>query len=123
MKDEKAKEESTARKSEIKKWEDEIFNEGKEDHLLDVPAEDIVNEYGQGKKLVIKAHPRDAMDYEKIFPDAMIIEKNIPMEILNFNESISFSVAVTVTSSVIGGLANVGEKKLLGVDFLKKYAE
>ena len=45
MKDEKAKEESTARKSEIKKWEDEIFNEGKEDHLLDVPAEDIVNEY------------------------------------------------------------------------------
>ncbi|MCR5542549.1 MAG: glycosyltransferase [Eubacterium sp.] len=84
---------------------------------------DIVNEYGQGKKLVIKAHPRDAMDYEKIFPDAMIIEKNIPMEILNFNESISFSVAVTVTSSVIGGLANVGEKKLLGVDFLKKYAE
>lgn len=75
---------------------------------------DIVREYGQGKRLIIKAHPRDVMDYKKVFPEALVIEKNLPMEILNFDNRVFFDTAVTVTSSVIQGLTNVGEKKLLG---------
>ena len=34
-----------ARKSQIQKWENEIFNEGDDTHIFDVPAEDVVNEF------------------------------------------------------------------------------
>ena len=58
------------------------------------------------------------MDYKRYFPKAVIIEKNMPMEVLNFDKRVHFERAVTVSSSVINGLENVGKKVLLGADYL-----
>lgn len=83
--------------------------------------QDMIEDYAQDSKVLIKAHPRDSMDYRKYFPDAEVMEKNIPMEILNFDENFRISRAVTVTSSVIQGLSCVDEKIYLGAEFLHKY--
>ncbi len=82
---------------------------------------DILETYCPEHQVYIKAHPRDNADYKKYFPWATVIEKNIPIEILNFDEDFSVSKAITVTSSAIQGLARAGEKVYLGPEFLRKY--
>lgn len=78
----------------------------------------LIEKYGKDGYVVIKAHPRDTLDYKRYFPKAVIIEKNMPMEVLNFDKRVHFERAVTVSSSVINGLENVGKKVLLGADYL-----
>lgn len=51
--------------------------------------------------LVIKPHPRDNMDYLNLFPNAVIIDKNMPAEILSYIIKGDFSKAVTYFSSSI----------------------
>ena len=34
--------------------------------------------------LFIKTHPRDTTDYHALFPDAVILERTMPSEVLNF---------------------------------------
>lgn len=82
---------------------------------------DILEEYCPEHQVYIKAHPRDSVDYKKYFPWATIIEKNIPIEILNFDEDFSVSKAITVTSSAVHGIARAREKIYLGPEFLRKY--
>lgn len=79
---------------------------------------ELIEKYGKDGYVVIKAHPRDTLDYKRYFPKAVIIEKNMPMEVLNFDKRVHFERAVTVSSSVINGLENVGKKVLLGADYL-----
>lgn len=82
---------------------------------------DVIETYAAQDQILIKPHPRDTLDYRRFFPDAAVMEKNIPMEILNFNPDFWFARAVTVTSSAIFGIRCVGEKLSLGHDFLRRY--
>lgn len=82
---------------------------------------ELIEKYGKDGYVVIKAHPRDTVDYKRYFPKAVIIEKNMPMEVLNFDKRVHFELAVTVSSSVINGLENVDGKVYLGTDYLQKY--
>lgn len=54
--------------------------------------------------LVIKPHPRDDCIYQNIFPSAVVINKNIPAEILNYNPDIQFDTALTFFSSALSGI-------------------
>lgn len=82
---------------------------------------DIVDQYGEDYHLVIKPHPRDQMDYAEIFPDAIIMDKRIPMEIINFNDAVNFDKAITIESSSIQSLQCVREKVKLGIEILDDY--
>lgn len=83
---------------------------------------DIVSEFSSDNALiVIKPHPRDIIDYEMIFSGAVVISKNIPTEVMNYDEHLYFSTAVTVTSTAIEGINFAGEKIYKGQEFLKKY--
>jgi hypothetical protein len=82
---------------------------------------DIIREYGNEKKVYIKPHPRDDMDYRDIFKAAVVLPKNVPMEVLNFSDSFKVDTSVTVTSSAIYGITCDRDKIYLGADFLKKY--
>ena len=82
---------------------------------------ELIEKYGDDGYVVIKAHPRDTLDYKKYFPKAVIIEKNMPMEVLNFDKRVHFENAVTVCSSVINGLENVDRKVYLGAEYLREY--
>lgn len=84
--------------------------------------EDVITNYGEGRPVLIKAHPRDTMDYRRYFPQAQILEKNVPMEVLNFDEEFRIFRAVTVTSSAVQGIRCAQEKLYLGPEFLARYA-
>ena len=43
----------------------------------------VAEKYAVGP-LFIKTHPRDTTDYAALFPDAVILERTMPSEVLNF---------------------------------------
>lgn len=63
--------------------------------------------------LFIKTHPRDTTDYQALFPDAVILERTMPSEVLNFCLPFTFRRAVTVQSFVLRGFTAAEEKILL----------
>ena len=83
--------------------------------------EDLIAKYGKGKRVVIKAHPRDILNYGKLFPGVDVIPRLVPMEVLNFDKDFHIDTAVTVTSSAIYGLQNAEEKIYLGAEYLESY--
>ena len=63
-----------------------------------------------GGPLFIKAHPRDVFDYSTLFPDAIVLERGMPSEVLNFALPFRFARAVTVQSTVLSGFEAADEK-------------
>ena len=43
----------------------------------------VAEKYAVGP-LFIKTHPRDTTDYAALFPEAVILERTMPSEVLNF---------------------------------------
>ena len=66
--------------------------------------------------LFIKTHPRDTTDYQALFPDAVVLERTMPSEVLNFCLPFKFARAVTVQSFVLRGFTAADEKILLTLD-------
>ncbi len=75
----------------------------------------------EGKNLIIKPHPRDEIDYKKIFNDSVILKRTYPIEILNFVNNISIKRCITAFSTSIDGINFCEEKIKLGYDFVEKY--
>ncbi len=66
--------------------------------------------------LFIKTHPRDTTDYQALFPDAVVLERTMPSEVLNFCLPFTFRRAVTVQSFVLRGFTAAEEKILLTLE-------
>ena len=81
----------------------------------------IINEFIKDYNITIKAHPRDDYDYQKLNPNINIIDRTIPIELLNFNHDVVFDLAVTIKSSSIKSLENIKNKKELGLEYLEKF--
>ena len=85
---------------------------------------DIIAEYGcvQGQKaqILIKPHPRDVLDYEKLFPECIVLDGKFPMEILNYIKDLVFDRVVTVFT-VPDAILFAKEKIYLGEDFMDRY--
>lgn len=107
------------------------MEEGKENYLilteplcsLEIRKQifsDLAEEYGKQGKVIIKPHPRDEMDYEKEFPNHTVIEKMVPMEILNFMADKPFDKVVSVLTD-LNGVEFAKEGIRLGPDFMDKY--
>lgn len=80
---------------------------------------DIINNYiKENENIFIKAHPRDYTNYLKLNKNITIIEKDIPMEVLNFNSNITFDKVITITSTAINGIQFAKEKVILGFEYL-----
>jgi hypothetical protein len=83
---------------------------------------DIIDMYRDGHRVIIKPHPRDVLDYEKEFPQTVVIREKFPMEVLGDVEGF----AVDKVVSVITQMDNVyfaKEIEYLGLDFLDKYED
>ena len=80
---------------------------------------DLADEYGKYGMVVFKPHPRDVLDYKPIFPDNQIIDKTVPMEMLNYLP-VRFSKIVSVFTR-LGSIEFADEKIELGADFMDKY--
>ncbi len=84
--------------------------------------EDIISRYEKEYKIILKPHPRDELDYHKEFAGFPVIDKIVPMEMLNFMEGCSFDLVVGVFTE-LGALDFAKEKVRLGADFMDKYEE
>ena len=77
------------------------------DGLMDQPTQDrmfraVARRYADGP-LFIKTHPRDPTDYGTLFPGAVVLQRTMPSEVLNFCLPGKFKRAVTVQSWVLRG--------------------
>ncbi|MBQ8822355.1 MAG: lipooligosaccharide sialyltransferase [Lachnospiraceae bacterium] len=81
---------------------------------------DLIEEYKKQGTVVLKPHPRDVLDYEKEFPEHLVFDKRMPMEILNLLGQEFFDLAVAVLTD-INGIRFAGNAVRLGPDFMDKY--
>lgn len=95
-----------------------------EDRLADQATQNrifraVAAKYADGP-LFIKTHPRDATDYEALFPTATVLPRFMPSEVLNFCLPHKFRRAVTVQSWVLRGFTGAQENIFLTLDEAKE---
>ena len=84
--------------------------------------QDIVAEYEKEGEIVFKPHPNDLLEYSAIFPENIVIDRKVPMEMMNFIPGLMFEKVVAVFTE-ISGIAFAKEKVRLGSDFMDKYED
>jgi len=88
--------------------EDKVISE---DEKIDLYKK-IIKDYDR-KSLVIKAHPREKTEYNKIFEDIMVLENTFPAELLLLNE-FKFEKVVTISSTAVSVFFNKSEIDFYG---------
>ena len=83
---------------------------------------DLYNEYSPEGRVFFKIHPRDELDYDRLFADVPKFDKKVPMEILNFFPNLHFEKVVSVFTQ-LGSIKFADEKVYLGVKFMDKYED
>ena len=65
----------------------------------------MINEYTDtSDNIVIKPHPRDTVDYSSLYPNAIILEKDMPVEILKYSFRKPFKKIITYDSTSFASL-------------------
>lgn len=83
---------------------------------------DIIAQYEKEGTIFLKPHPRDELDYRKIFPEYPQFDASIPMELLNFFPGLHFRKVVAVLTEV-KAIQFADEVVRLGEDFMDKYED
>ncbi len=81
---------------------------------------DIIDMYKGEGMVFIKPHPRDTLDYRRIFPQYPQFDATVPMELLNFFPGLRFKKVVAVLTEV-KAIGFADEIVRLGEDFMDKY--
>lgn len=83
---------------------------------------DIIKEYEKDHRIIIKPHPRDLLDYEKAFPDVVVIKDRFPMEVLGDIKGFEVDKMISVITQM-DNTYYAKEIVYLGLDFLDKYED
>ena len=83
---------------------------------------DIVATYEKEGEIVFKPHPNDLLDYTKVFPGSLVIDRKVPMEMMNFIPGLMFEKVVAVFTE-LSGITFAKECVRLGSDFMDKYED
>lgn len=83
---------------------------------------DIIALYKEEGTIFIKPHPRDALDYRKLFAEYPQFDPTVPMELLNFFPGLHFKKVVAVLTE-IKAIQFADECVRLGLDFMDKYED
>lgn len=84
--------------------------------------QDIVSVYKKEGKIIFKPHPNDLLDYKKLFPEYIVIDRRVPMEVMNFIQGLMFEKAVAVFTEM-SGISFAKECVRLGADFMDHYED
>lgn len=84
---------------------------------------DVLERYCKGYRVIIKPHPRDMIDYEKLCPDAVVLKGRFPVEVLNFFEGVHIKRAVSIVTTAMNNMDFVEEKLNLGASFWDAYED
>ncbi|SFC17120.1 lipooligosaccharide sialyltransferase [Butyrivibrio sp. YAB3001] len=83
---------------------------------------DIVDDYKENYRVIIKPHPRDLLDYEKEFPEVLVIKDRFPMEVLGDIKGFEVDKIISVITQM-DNTYFAKEIVYLGLDFLDKYED
>ena len=83
---------------------------------------DMIAMYEKEGQVFLKCHPRDELDYEKLFPEYPQFDKSMPMEILNYFPGLHFKKVVGVLTEM-KGIRFADESIRLGPDFMDRYED
>lgn len=83
---------------------------------------DIIDTYKSEGTIFLKPHPRDVLDYRKLFPEIPQFDATVPMEMLNFIPGVRFKKVVAVLTEV-KAIQFADEIDRLGEDFMDKYED
>lgn len=81
---------------------------------------DIIRIYEQEGTVFLKPHPRDGLDYRRLFGEYPQFDATVPMELLNFFPGLHFKKAVAVLTE-IKAIRFADEVVRLGEDFMDAY--
>ena len=82
---------------------------------------DVLEKYCKGYRVIIKPHPRDLIDYEKLCPGVVVLKGRFPVEVLNFFEGLHVKRAVSIITTAMDNMDFVEEKINLGASFWDAY--
>ncbi len=83
---------------------------------------DIIAMYEKEGTIFIKPHPRDVLDYRKLFGEYPQFDATVPMEMLNFFPGLRFKKVVAVLTE-IKAIQFADEVVRLGEDFMDAYED
>ncbi len=83
---------------------------------------DIIKMYEKEGTIFLKPHPRDELDYRRLFSDYPQFDPTVPMEMLNFFPHFKFAKVVAVLTEV-GAIDFADEVIRLGEDFMDAYED
>lgn len=83
---------------------------------------DIIGQYEKEGTVFIKPHPRDVLDYRKIFAQYPQFDATVPMELLGFFPNLRFKKVVGVLTEM-KGIQFADEVVRLGEDFMDRYED
>lgn len=83
---------------------------------------DLIHTYAKEGTVFLKPHPRDVLDYRKVFPEYPQFDPAVPMEMLNFFPGLRFRKVISVLTE-IKAIRFADEAVRLGPDFLDKYED
>ncbi len=83
---------------------------------------DIVSMYEKEGRIIFKPHPNDLLDYKQLFPGNIVIDRRVPMEMMNFIHGLMFEKVVAVFTEM-SGIAFAKECIRLGSDFMDHYED
>lgn len=81
---------------------------------------DVISEQGQNAQVILKPHPRDVLDYEKLFSEYIVLSGKFPMEIMNFIPEMQVDKVVSILT-VPDGIHFAKEVVFLGEDYMDRY--
>lgn len=71
-------------------------------------------------QVVIKPHPADKIDYSAHFPQAIVLPRAFPIELLNLLGTSLFEAGYTVSSTSLENMTAVRRRIYLGLDALRR---
>ncbi len=83
---------------------------------------DIIKKYEPEGTIFLKPHPRDNLDYRRLFGEYPQFDATVPMEILNFFPGLRFKKVVAVLTEV-KAIQFADEVVRLGEDFMDLYED
>lgn len=83
---------------------------------------DLIEQYRQEGQIYLKPHPRDELDYRKLFAEYCQFDAKMPMEILNFFPDFHVRKVVSVFTEV-KAIQFADEMIMLGADFMDRYED
>lgn len=83
---------------------------------------DIIRRYEPEGTIFLKPHPRDELDYRKLFAEYPQFDATVPMEMLNFFPGLRFKKVVAVLTE-IRAIQFADEIVRLGEDFMDAYED